>query len=96
MSDTNAQKLMHRDVRAAHAFVEMVDSLVDNFDVIELLTNLAQRTVDLLDAAAAGILLADDAGQLRVMAASNEQVQLLELFQIQNEERTLPGLLPDR
>jgi GAF domain-containing protein len=86
MSEANAQKVMQREVRTAHAFLEIVDSLVDDFDVIELLTNLAHRTVELLEAAAVGILLADESGQLRVMAASNERVQLLELFQIQNEE----------
>jgi GAF domain-containing protein len=86
MSDENAQKLLQREVRTARAFLEIVDSLVDDFDVIELLTNLADRTVDLLEASAAGILLADESGHLRVMAASNERVQLLELFQIQNEE----------
>jgi transcriptional regulator with GAF, ATPase, and Fis domain len=86
MSDNTEQKLLQREVRTAHAFVEIVDSLVDEFDVIDLLTGLAERTVDLLEAAAAGILLADSSGQLRVMAASNERVELLELFQIQNEE----------
>ncbi|MEI8238498.1 MAG: GAF and ANTAR domain-containing protein [Actinomycetota bacterium] len=63
-----------------------MDSLVDEFDVIELLTTLAHRTAELLDADAVGILLADELGQLRVVAASNERMGLLELFQIQNEE----------
>ncbi|MCU1352656.1 MAG: hypothetical protein JWM05_1865 [Acidimicrobiales bacterium] len=77
---TSRQKL------AARTFVQLVDSLVDEFDVIELLTILATRTVELLDADAAGILLTDNHGRLRVMAASSEQAALLELFQIQNEE----------
>lgn len=42
--------------------------------------------VELLDAAEAGILLVDRSGHLRVVAVSSEQIQLLELFQIQNEE----------
>jgi GAF domain-containing protein len=83
----DAQTLaLRRQALTATTFVEIVDTLVDDFDVIEVLTVLTSRCVELLDAAAAGILLADPGGQLRVMAASTEQVQLLELFQIQNEE----------
>ncbi|MCU1501042.1 MAG: hypothetical protein JWM12_396 [Ilumatobacteraceae bacterium] len=75
-----------RQARAAHAFVEIVDTLVDRFDVIDVLTLLASRCVELLDTSAAGILLVDDDGNLRVMGASTEQIGLLELFQIQNEQ----------
>jgi len=71
---------------AAATFVELIDTLVDDFDVIDVLTVLASRCVQLLDAAAAGILLADTAGHLRVMAASTEQIAVLELFQVQNRE----------
>ncbi|MBA2624458.1 MAG: GAF and ANTAR domain-containing protein [Acidimicrobiia bacterium] len=67
-------------------FVQLVDSLVEDFDVIELLTVLADRCVELLDAGAAGILLADGEAHLRVMAASDERARLLELFQLQNDE----------
>ena len=70
----------------AAAFVELVETLVGDFDVIDVLTLLTSRCVDLLDAAAAGILLANDAGHLSVVGASNEQTHLLELFQIQNDE----------
>jgi GAF domain-containing protein len=74
-----------RLARASETFVQLIDTLVDDFDVIDLLTVLAARSVELLDAAEAGILLADEAGHLRVVAASTEQIGLLELFQIQNE-----------
>ena len=77
---------MDRQALTAVTFVEIVDTLVDSFDVIEVLTVLAARCVELLDVTATGILLADVAGQLRVMAASSEQIELLELFQIQNEQ----------
>jgi GAF domain-containing protein len=70
----------------AATFVELIDTLVDDFDVIDTLTVLASRCVQLLDAAAAGILLADTSGQLRVMAASTEEIAPLELFQVQNQE----------
>jgi GAF domain-containing protein len=80
------QRSVHRQALTAATFVEIADTLVDHFDVIEVLTLLTSRSVELLGAAAAGILLADDRGQLRVIGASTEEVQLLELFQIQNAE----------
>ena len=87
MSDHDVhQRSVDRNALTAVTFVEIVDTLVDDFDVIDVLTVLTSRSVELLAAAAAGILLADTTGQLRVMAASTEQVELLELFQIQNDE----------
>ncbi|GGX69309.1 transcriptional regulator [Streptomyces fructofermentans] len=70
----------------ARTFVELADSLVADFDLIDFLRLLTDRCVDLLDASAAGVLLADRDGVLRVMAASDERVRLLELFQLQNQE----------
>lgn len=80
------QEALRRQELTATTFVEIVDSLVNNFDVIEVLTILTSRTVELLSASAAGVLLTDEVGRLRVMAASTEQIQLLELFQLQNDE----------
>jgi GAF domain-containing protein len=70
----------------SHTFVQLADSLVDEFDLIELLTLLSHRCVELFEAGAAGILLADRRGTLQVVAASTEQARLLELFQLQNDE----------
>src|SRR5665213_303648 len=67
-------------------FVQLADSLVDEFDIIDLLTTLSHRCVELFDAGAAGILLGDQRGTLQVVAASTEQARLLELFQLQNDE----------
>lgn len=75
-----------RQALTATAFVEIVDTLVGDFDVIEVLTVLTSRCVELLEADAAGILLADSDGHLRVVGASTEKIQLLELFQVQNDE----------
>lgn len=74
------------DRRTAQTFVELADTLVADFDVIDLLQTLAERCVDLLDVDAAGILLADPRGSLTLVAASTEQVRLLELFQLQEAE----------
>jgi len=76
---------MAREAQVSRTFVQLVDSLVEGFDVIDLLTVLTDGCVELLDAGAAGILLADANGQLRVMAASDERASLLELFQLQND-----------
>lgn len=70
----------------AKTFVELADNLVADFDLIDFLRLLTDRCVGLLGANAAGVLLADRNGELRVMAASDEQVRLLELFQLQNDE----------
>ncbi|WP_327357644.1 GAF and ANTAR domain-containing protein [Streptomyces sp. NBC_01304] len=70
----------------AETFVELADNLVADFDLIDFLRLLTDRCVGMLDVTAAGVLLADHNGELRVMAASDEQVRLLELFQIQSNE----------
>jgi transcriptional regulator with GAF, ATPase, and Fis domain len=67
-------------------FVELADTLVAGFDIIEFLHVLTDRSVELLGASAAGLLLADPRGEMRVVAASSEQARLIELFQIQNDE----------
>jgi transcriptional regulator with GAF, ATPase, and Fis domain len=67
-------------------FVELTDTMVAGFDVIDFLYVLTDRSVQLLDVAAAGLLLADPRGELRVVAASSEVARLIELFQIQNDE----------
>ena len=70
----------------ADTFVELADTMVADFDVIDFLHRLSQRSAQLLDAAAAGVLLADPRGELRLVAASTEAARVLELFQIQNDE----------
>src|SRR5277367_6731771 len=75
-----------RESLLSQTFVQLADSLIDEFDLIELLTLLSDRCVELFDAGAAGILLGDQRGTLRVVAASTEQARLLELFQVQNDE----------
>lgn len=77
---------MTRETVLARTFVELADTLVDNFDVVDLLTRLADRCVEVLDVQAAGIMLATPDGQLRVMASSSEAMRVLELFEIQAQE----------
>jgi GAF domain-containing protein len=67
-------------------FVELADTMVADFDVIDFLHMLTDRAVALLGASAAGVVLADPRGELRVAAASSEKAGLLELFQLQNDQ----------
>jgi hypothetical protein len=67
-------------------FVDLADTMVEDFDIIDFLDMLAERSAQLLDASAAGVLLADLRGELRVAAASTQAAGLLELFQIQHDQ----------
>jgi len=75
-----------REDRLVQAFVELADTLVNDFDVVDFLHLLVRRALEGLDAAEAGILLADSGGTLHLMASSSERTGSLELFQLQNEE----------
>lgn len=70
----------------AKAFVELADSLVADFDVVDLLTVLVDRCVDVLDVGAAGLMLATPDGDLRVMASTSDTVRVLEQFELQLQE----------
>jgi GAF domain-containing protein len=70
----------------ARTMVELADSLVDDFDVVDLLTLLADRCVEALDVAAAGLILVAPDGDLRLMASSSEAMRLLELLELEAKE----------
>ncbi|MCW2935044.1 MAG: hypothetical protein JWM19_6006, partial [Actinomycetia bacterium] len=70
----------------SETFVELTDTMITDFDVIDFLHVLTGRSAELLDVAAAGLLLADPRGELRVVAASSEAARLLELFQLQADQ----------
>jgi GAF domain-containing protein len=72
--------------RLTRTFVDLADTLVDEFDVIDLLHVLTGQCVELLGVDGAGVMIADGTGKLRLAAASSESARLLELFEIQNEE----------
>jgi GAF domain-containing protein len=72
--------------RLADVFVEVADTLVDEFDLIDFLHNLADHAVSVSGAASAGLMLADQHDTLHYMAASSEGARHLELFQLQHSE----------
>ena len=75
-----------REQAVSQAFVALADTLVDDYDIIDLLDQLVAHSVALLAADAAGIMLGDPHRQLRVVAASSEDAELMELLQLQNEQ----------
>ena len=77
---------MTREADVVRSLVEMADTLVEDYDVVDLLTGLADRCVDLLGVSAAGVMLASPAGGLGLVASSSEAMRLLELFELQAQE----------
>lgn len=81
-----AAKHISRESQLARTLVELADTLVADFDIVELLTLLTGRCVEVLGVAAAGIMLLGPDGDLRVLASSSETMRMLELFEIQTSE----------
>jgi GAF domain-containing protein len=77
---------MTREADVVRSLVEMADTLVDDYDVVDLLTGLADRCVNLLGVSAAGVMLASPKGSLALVASSSEAMRLLELFELQAQE----------
>src|SRR5882757_476736 len=77
---------MTREADVVKSLVEMADTLVDDYDVVDLLTGLTDRCVTLLGVSAAGVMLASPAGSLGLVASSSEAMRLLELFELQEQE----------
>jgi GAF domain-containing protein len=77
---------MTREADVVRSLVDMADTLVNDYDVIDLLTGLADRCVRLLGISAAGVMLASAGGELRLVASSSEAMRVLELFELQAQE----------
>lgn len=70
----------------ARVFIRLADTLAGDFDIVELLQRLSADSVEVLDAEAAGVMLADADGRLRLIASSDERMRLLEIFELQGEQ----------
>jgi transcriptional regulator with GAF, ATPase, and Fis domain len=75
-----------REQAVAAALVELADTLVVDFDIADFLHTLSTRCVELLDVQAAGVMVTDQRGRLRVMASSSERAHVLELFEVESEQ----------
>ena len=75
-----------REAALLEAFVRLTDTLVADFDILDLLHGLTVDCVRLFPTAAAGLLISDHRGTLQLVASSSEAVRLVELFQIQSDQ----------
>jgi len=79
-----------RESLLSETFVALADTLVSDFDVVEFLSLLTQRCLELFDAGEAGLLLVDPDGRMRLAASSSHEMELLELLELQHEEGPCP------
>src|SRR5689334_7114295 len=77
---------MARDEDIGRTFVELADTLVEGYDLIDFVQTLAERCVALLGVAEAGVVLADAHGNLRALASSSERMRLIELIEVQRQD----------
>ena len=75
-----------REAVLARAFVRLADTLASDFDIVDFLQGLSEDSVEILRAEAAGVMLADARGGLRLIASSDERMRLLELFELQGAQ----------
>ncbi|MET0187661.1 MAG: transcriptional regulator, partial [Pseudonocardia sediminis] len=75
-----------REAGLSHAFVTLADTLVDDYDTIDLLDRLVAFCVGLLGADDAAIVLGDARSELRAVASSSEAARSMELLQLQSDQ----------
>lgn len=68
------------------SLVELADNLIDDFDIVDVLSLLSDRCVHALGVTAAGVMLAAPSGVLQVIASSSDAMRTLELFQLQSDQ----------
>ena len=75
-----------RERELVDTFVELADTLVDEYDIVDLLYRLVIRCAHTLEAADAGILLPDADGTLEVVASTSERSHLISLLQLDEHQ----------
>lgn len=87
---TKEAPVAQREALLVDTFVTLADTMVTDFDVVEFLSLLTDRCVELFEAAAAGLMLADPDGHLQLIASSSHQMRLLELLELQDNDGPCP------
>jgi transcriptional regulator with GAF, ATPase, and Fis domain len=77
---------MAKDREVLRALVEVADTFVDDYDIVDFLHGLTERCVSILDVDDAGVMLVDATRTLRYVASSSEQMRIVELLELQHEE----------
>jgi GAF domain-containing protein len=85
-TDSGPHDRRSREAALAQAFVRLADTLSSDFDVVDFLQGLSADSVEILEAEAAGVMLANPRGGLRLIASSDERMRLLELFELQGAQ----------
>ena len=80
--DAGSLTVTTREAQLIRALVTLADTLVAGYDLAELMHDLVEVSVELLDATAAGLVLADGHGQLNVLASTSQDIEALEVLQI--------------
>jgi transcriptional regulator with GAF, ATPase, and Fis domain len=84
--DEEHHQPLRNEREVLRALVEVADTFVADYDVVDFLHRLAERCVTLLDVDEAGVMLVGSTGGLRYVASSSEQMRLVELLELQHEE----------
>ncbi|WP_159602755.1 GAF and ANTAR domain-containing protein [Agromyces humi] len=75
-----------REDQLLHTVGTLADSLVDDYDVVEVLQLLVDECTKIFDASAAGILLISPTGHLEVLVSTSERSEFVELMQLRAGE----------
>lgn len=70
----------------AKVFVELADTLIADFDIVDFLQRLTEYAVDLLGVHGAGVIITDQRGEFQSMASTSRGAHLIELMELQSNE----------
>jgi GAF domain-containing protein len=78
----NHMSAQSREERINGAFLKVADTLMDSYDVVDLLSTLVHECTDLLGRQGGGILIADATGDLELLASTSEAAEFVEVMQL--------------